>query len=130
MANHPSRRGQPWTDDEALQLLKAIQRNESIHEIAKRHERTYTGIKSRLNQLAFEYHYYEQKPIDQIMKLTGLTEQEIRFTIKTRENMQNRKKTVIRIEQKRETSEEQMISLLREIRDKMNEMCEMMKNRS
>ena len=64
------------------------------------------------------------------MKLTGLTEQEIRFTIKTRENMQNRKKTVIRIEQKRETSEEQMISLLREIRDKMNEMCEMMKNRS
>jgi hypothetical protein len=64
------------------------------------------------------------------MKLTGLTEQEIRFTIKTRENIQSRKKAVIRIEQKRESPEEKMIILLTEIRDRMNEMCEMMKNRS
>lgn len=126
----PSRQGQPWTDEEALQLLKEIQKKETIERIAEIHQRSFGGIKSRLKLLAWEYHHYEQKPIEHIMKLTGLSKDEINFTINSRQKYLDRKNPILSIQKTpTQTPAEKMIILLTEIRDKMNEMCEILKTR-
>lgn len=73
MSTIPSRRGQPWGDDEIALLLKEIKRNLPIEKIATLHSRTEAGIIGRLKQLAVEYYYGDGRPIEEIQKFTGLS---------------------------------------------------------
>ncbi len=79
-----NRQGQPWKDDEIFRLLKSIQEKKSLETIAGEHGRTKGGIKSRLRVLAADYHYNDGRPIEQIMKFTGLSKAEVEEAINRR----------------------------------------------
>lgn len=87
-SKYPSRMGKAWTDDETLELLKAVRRSETHEQIAKKHERTIGGIVCKLKSLAADYHFYENRPIEQISKITGLDNDDILLSIEKR-NLQN-----------------------------------------
>lgn len=82
-AKYPANIGKPWLDDEILQLLQGVRKKKSMEEIAEEHKRTVGGIKSRLRQLATEYHT-EGRSMEQIQKFTGLTAEEITDAIERR----------------------------------------------
>jgi hypothetical protein len=136
----PSRRGQPWTDDEIQNLLQAVRKKESIEQIAQKHERTPGGIRSRLRELAADYYFNDNRPIDEIMKFTGLDAQTISDTISKRQyymDLKEKKESqvlakpaVIPKVSEPQQKREYMTSLLVEIRDMMKEMLEVVKARA
>jgi len=79
-SKYPSRMGKAWRDEEVQQLLNSIQQKKSIEDIAKEHERTVGGIQSRLRELAAAY-FNDKRPMKDIMRFTGLTEEEIEDTV-------------------------------------------------
>lgn len=54
--NYPIRMGNVWQDDEVTQLITSVQNRKSISEIAKEHQRTQGGIRSKLSALATDYY--------------------------------------------------------------------------
>jgi hypothetical protein len=80
-SKYPARLGQPWDDEENAKLLKSIQKNKSIEEIAKEHERTPGGINSQLRVIAADYHYNNNLPLAEIQKFTRLTQKVIEHAI-------------------------------------------------
>ena len=90
----PSRRGKPWDEHEIRQLLNEIQINLDISEIAKEHQRTTGGIRSRLRELAWEYHL-EGRTINEIQRFTRLDERTINEVIRMKqikqENLESQK---------------------------------------
>jgi hypothetical protein len=80
---HPANRGKPWLDDEILQLLQNVRKKKTVEEIAEQHQRTVGGITSRLRELAAGYHA-EGRPIEDIMRFTGLTEEVINDAVERR----------------------------------------------
>jgi hypothetical protein len=82
---NPANMGKPWLDDEILQLLQNIRKKKPIEEIAQQHQRTVGGITSRLRGLAADYHA-EGRPIEDIIRFTGLTEEVINETVARRKN--------------------------------------------
>jgi hypothetical protein len=80
----PLNKGKPWGNDEIVQLLKEIQKKVSIDDIALRHKRTVGGIRSRLREIAADYYFNDERPIEQIIKYTGLSEEEILDAIERR----------------------------------------------
>lgn len=83
-SKHPSRIGQPWKDEEIEKLLRNIQKKKTMEEIAKEHERTIGGIYSRIREIAADYHFNDNRPIEEIQKYTGITKEEIEDAIKRR----------------------------------------------
>lgn len=77
--------GSPWSDDEIIQLLQCIRKKKSISEIAEIHQRTEGGIKYRLREIAADYHFNDNRPLDEIHKYTGLSFEQIEDAIKRRE---------------------------------------------
>lgn len=132
-AKYPSRMGQAWTEEETLELLKEVRRSETHEEIAKKHERTLGAIIAKLRGLAADYHYYENRPIEQISKITGLDKDDILLCIERR-NIQNRNKEkkqltnkVNKIQIIEPKPTETVISVLKDIRDLMREYIELQK---
>lgn len=135
----PSRRGQPWIDDEIQNLLQAVRKKESIEQIAQKHERTPGGIRARLRELAADYYFNDNRPIDEIMKFTGLDAETISDAISKRQYVMDLKEkkesqvlakpAVIPKVSEPQQKREYMTSLLVEIRDMMKEMLEIMKNK-
>ena len=83
-SKYPARMGQPWKDEEIMQLLQSIQKKKSIEEIAEEHGRTIGGINSRRRELAADYHFNGNRTIEEIQKFTGLTKEEVEYAIKRR----------------------------------------------
>jgi hypothetical protein len=83
---YPARMGKKWENDEFIKLLSLIQKKKTIDEIALEHERTVGSIRSQIRQLAADYYFNDKRPIEEIVKFTGLTKEEIEYTIKIREN--------------------------------------------
>ena len=81
---YPARMGKKWDDDEVLKLLKSIQKKKTISEIAIEHKRTIGAINSERRKLAADYWFNDKRPIKEIMKFTGLTNEEVEDTIKRR----------------------------------------------
>ena len=73
-----------WTTEEDSQLLTLIKKKKSIDEIAALHNREIPGIKLRLKKLASDYYFYESRSIDEIQKLTTLTQAEVERAITNR----------------------------------------------
>ena len=124
----PSRRGQPWLDDEIQNLLQAVRKKESIEQIAQKHDRTPGGIRSRLRELAADYYFNDNRPIEEIMRFTGLDSETITDAISKRQwRMDQKVKEQAQVLADTEPKREGMISLLSEIRDMMKEMLEILK---
>jgi len=81
---YPARMGNKWDDDEVLKLLKSIQQKKTISEIATEHQRTTGAINCERRKLAADYWFNDRRPIEEIIKFTGLTKEEIEDTIKRR----------------------------------------------
>jgi hypothetical protein len=132
----PSRRGQPWSDDEIQNLLQAVRKKESIEQIAQKHERTPGGIRSRLRELAAEYYFNDNRPIDEIMKFTGLDAETIsdaiskrQYAMDLKEKKQSVQSLVMETTRPAEVKREYMTSVLVEIRDMMREMLAILKEK-
>lgn len=82
--------GKPWADEEVVQLLREIQKNLTHAEIAEIHKRTIGSILSRLKSIAADYHFNDNRPIEQIMKYTGLSQRQIQESIVKRQNLQRK----------------------------------------
>lgn len=127
----PARQGKPWSEEEIQMLLQAVKRKETKQQIAAAHQRSVGGIHSRLRSLAADYYFNDNRPMDEIMKFTGLDLETITDAIAKRQwQMDNKEKPkpVQKFEpQVIESKKEGMVSLLTEIRDLMKEMVELMK---
>jgi hypothetical protein len=125
----PARRGEPWSEDEIQKLLQAVRRKETHTQIALAHERTQGAIRSRLRELAADYYFNDNRPLDEIMKFTGLDSETITDAISKRQwRMDQKVKEQTQVLADPEPKREGMISLLSEIRDIMKEMLEIMKD--
>ena len=82
--------GCPWKDAELLQLLKEVKDKIPYEDMAKAHKRTVGGITSRLRQLAYDY-YTEEKSIDEIMVITGLSKDDVVDAVTRREYTENKR---------------------------------------
>jgi hypothetical protein len=82
--------GKPWADEEVVQLLTEIQKNLTHSEIAEIHKRSIGSILSRIKSIATDYHFNDNRPIEQIMKYTGLSQREIQEAIVKRQNLQRK----------------------------------------
>jgi len=82
--------GKPWADEEVVQLLTEIQKNLTHAEIAEIHKRTTGSVLQRLKSIAADYHFNDNRPIEQIIKYTGLSQREIQEAIAKRQNLQRK----------------------------------------
>ena len=82
--------GCPWKDAELLQLLKEVKDKIPYEDMAKAHKRTVGGITSRLRQLAYDY-YTEEKSIDEIMVITGLSKDDVVDAVTRKEYTENKR---------------------------------------
>lgn len=90
-SKRPARIGRAWTDEEVVKLLALVRKKKTIEEIASEHERTRAGIKSRLREIAADYWFNNELPIEKIKKFTGLSENEIKYSIQRRTSEQKTK---------------------------------------
>jgi len=119
-SKYPANMGKPWKDDEVLKLLKFIQKKKSILEIAQEHERTEGGIRSQLRGLAADYHFNENRSIEEIQKYTGLSKEEIEDTINRRKNKRNiQESPVSKAEQAPANNITEMMIILKDIQAKL-----------
>ncbi len=136
----PLRHGKPWSDDEIQKLLQAVRRKETPAQIAEAHERTQGGIRSRLRELAADYYFNDNRPLDDIAKFTGLDLETITDAISKRQYAMDMKEkkiqsqvlakpAVIPIVSEPQQKREYMTSLLVEIRDMMKEMLDIVKSK-
>jgi hypothetical protein len=132
-SKYPARIGQPWKDEEVEKLLRNIQKKKTMEEIAKEHQRTVGGIYSRIREIAADYHFNDNRPIEEIQKYTGLTKEEIEDAIKRRKFNEALKKPHVSLQPKpviEKPKEEEMptmkevVSLLRDIQGKLNLLLE------
>ena len=82
----PSMRGQRWTEEESEQILKEVKDGKSNDQISEIHQRTYGGIRCHLIQLAYKFHYNDNKSIKEINELTGLSESCIAYYFSKKES--------------------------------------------
>lgn len=88
IVNKPNNHYKIWNNDEEQLLLRNIQNNLSIDEIAKLHERTKGAIKARLKKIAINL-YNKNESIDKIQIITGLSKSDILDTIKRNDEKSN-----------------------------------------
>ena len=65
----PDNRGKKWSKVEETELLQHIENNISIDEIANLHKRTISGIRCRINDIAYNM-YLSNGNIDEIKEIT------------------------------------------------------------
>jgi len=119
-SKYPARMGKPWNDDESIKLLNSIQKKRSINDIAKEHERTPGGITSKLKSLAVDYYINDMKPIEKIMKYTGLTEKVImNAVVKTQYSLSN-KAGIVKESNNEEPTLTEVMLLMKDLQQKMN----------
>jgi len=125
--NYPSRMGQPWLEDEIIKLLTLIQKKKSLKDIAKQHDRTEGGIIAKLKGLAVDYHFNDERPIEEIMKFTGLNKEEIVDAIRKKEYRDSHKRIKKTIETEEDNSEptlKHLMELMKDLQYKVNVILE------
>jgi hypothetical protein len=104
---YPSNAFQPWTNEEERILLEELN-NTDIELIAKNHNRTIGGIKSRLKLIAYNM-YINKTPIEEIILKTKIKEPEMLKIVK---NRQTNFKTRIQILENENTEMKKIIGEL------------------
>lgn len=127
MTEKYERYGKKWDDDEVATLLKEIHQKFSLEKIAALHQRSVGGIKKRIYSIAADYHE-EGRTMEEIMRFTGLTKEEVENAIEYHRHCETLKKE--RVETRKTSSKSKdtgglnndtVIDLLTEIRDMMKE---------
>ena len=77
--------GTKWTEEEELQLLSEINKNMEYNDIAVIHNRTINGVSARVKHIAYQL-YQKNTLIDEIMRITKLSKDQVDDAIKRREN--------------------------------------------
>lgn len=88
-AIYPPRMGEKWTDKEKELLLQELDDNIDVETIARNHGRTIGGINSRRDMIAYEM-YLNNKPIEEIIKITKLSYGNIMKIIEKKSNQTNK----------------------------------------
>ena len=142
--SRPIRHGKPWSTNEIQRLLQEIKKKQTHEEIATTHQRSVGSIRSRLQELAADYYFNDNRPIDEIMQFTGLSKQNVLDAIAKRTlsiSMKEEKEECI-IEQKviesstatpkyePKKKKESRNAILLEIRDMLREMLVIMKQQT
>jgi GxxExxY protein len=74
----------PWLDEDVLDLLKCVQRKDSIEQISAKFNRPYSAVLGKLKSLAADYFFNDKRPFEEIIKFTGLGRDEINDAIAKR----------------------------------------------
>ena len=124
---YPARMGLLWKGEEVVKLLTAIRNKKTISEIATEHERTEGSIISKLKGLAGDYYFNDKRPIEEIQKFTGLSEEVILDAIKRRELYEQQKelktKSVVKQTKKEEVKKNEnaeIMAMLKDINKKLD----------
>lgn len=122
LSKYPSRIGQPWEDDEIVKLLTSVQKKKPIEQIAAEHKRTVNGINIRLRELAADYHFNDNRPIEEIQKFTGFTKEQVEEAILKRVNRGIRASHIANTKPVKEAppTMTEVVSLLKDIQAKLN----------
>jgi hypothetical protein len=100
----PTRRSSRWDNVELEKLLDEIKAKKTLKEIAVAHERTTTSISGKLAELAADYHFFDQRPFDEISAITGLTHKQI-------VNAVERRKAKIMVNERQKTNVDAPVAL-------------------
>jgi hypothetical protein len=84
-----SRIGNPWSSEEEEKLLNELQNNITINNISQNHQRTMTGIISRIKQIALKM-YNSGTDIGEIIEATKLSHNEIKIIIEKHSSQNER----------------------------------------
>jgi hypothetical protein len=114
---YPARMGQPWAEEEVIQLLASIKKQKTIEDIATEHQRTIGSINAQRKKMAAEYYSNDGRTIEEIGKFTGLTAQQINDAIKKYSDTTPVTNTVVVIEPKEPN---EVVAILKDIRDRLD----------
>ena len=125
---YPARMGSPWKGEEIVKLLTAVRNKKTISEIATQHERTEGSIASKLRTLAGDYYYNDNRPIEEIQKFTGLSQEVILDAIKRREWQEQQKelktksvsKQSEKVEEIKKNENAEIMAMLKDIQKKLD----------
>jgi hypothetical protein len=112
-----------WEPDEIIKLLKAIDQKHTLEQIALAHNRSPKNIESQLKNIILEKHDAKTHTVEELIKLTGLTEETIVDAIMRHETRKNRIVNT-RKKESREQKEEPKI----DTNDTMKEMLSVLKD--
>lgn len=124
----PVRMGLLWKGEEIVKLLTEIRNKKTITEIADEHQRTEGSIIAKLKNLAGDYYYNDKKPIEEIQKFTGLSEEVILDAIKRREWQEQQKelktksvsKQSEKVEEIKKNENAEIMAMLKDIQKKLD----------
>jgi GxxExxY protein len=92
----------PWQDEDVIELLKCVQRKDTIEQISAKFNRPQSVVIGKLKSLAADYFFNDERSFEEIIKFTGLGRDEINDAIAKRrwrlsqENSQsNRQKNTV-----------------------------------
>ena len=127
--SYPIRMGQGWTDAEDKKLLSSIHNKKAIQLIADEHQRTVGGIQARQKNLATQYWFNNELPIEEIIKHTGLTKHQIENAIQKQEAMDELKNLKASPKKKNDILPDETIELLKHMNEKLDILIEITKER-
>ena len=124
----PARKGLTWKGEEVVKLLTAVRKKKTIPEIALEHQRTEASITYKLRGLAADYYFNDNRPIEEIQKFTGLSEDIILEAIKRREGQQKMKESINKsvskqsekIEETKKNENAEIMVMLKDINKKLD----------
>ncbi len=123
---YPSNMGQKWTDEEETSLLRELNNDIDIEEIAQKHNRTIGGINSRRREIAYKM-YLKKNTAEEIIKQTKLDYECIKQTIEKKQNNMSKKITEIKKPIQIESDIFEMKNDIKELKNTLKELVEMMK---
>jgi hypothetical protein len=85
--------GKLWKDEDVIELLSNVQKGLTHPQIAETHKRTAGSIISKLKEIAADYYFNDERPINEIKKYTGLSVEAISEAISKRQYEMDTKKT-------------------------------------
>jgi hypothetical protein len=87
---YPTRMGEKWTEDEEIELITLIQEEKTLKFIAEKFQRTVSGVKYRLEELALKF-LDKGYTMDQVQDMTRLKTSDIEEA-KDQKNEKNKDK--------------------------------------
>jgi hypothetical protein len=143
---YPKNMGKSWSDDEMLLLLEEVRQNKTAKEIATSHERTEGGIYAALMKQALSYHFDQRMPVNEILKLTRVSENNFQKAIKKDKRYVGKNSTnslteffettteeliptgrVITVKKKKTSEDESITTLLKDIKSLLQQLNEKIK---
>ena len=95
----------PWANEEEIKLLKGIEEGHTLEQISLAHNRTIKNIESQLKQIVTEKYEAKSHSVEELIKLTGLSEDIIVDTIMRYETRKNRALSIKKKDKKMEQKE-------------------------